>query len=52
MSAEQFLQFLACLLFAWFSLYWQPRFTYAKYRWLPFVLICLGVAGAVVTFFT
>lgn len=49
MPLELFLQFCACLLFALFSLYWQPRFTYPKYRWIPFVLVCLGVLGALLT---
>lgn len=50
MTIEQFLRFCACLLFAWFNLYWQPRFVYPKFRWIPFVLVSLGVIGAVLTF--
>lgn len=42
----------AGLRFAWFALYWQQRFTYAKFRWVTFLLACLGVAGAVWTFFS
>lgn len=51
MKVEAFLQFVACLSFAWFSLYWQPKFIYSKFRWVPFVLTCLGVLGAILTFF-
>jgi len=51
MDVETFLRFVAFLLFAWFNLYWGQRFNYPKYRWIPFVLVCLGVLGAVVTFF-
>jgi len=48
MDLDHFLQFLACLLFAWFCLYWQNRFTYPKFRWVAFVLVCLGVIGALI----
>lgn len=48
MSLDDFLRFCAFLLFAMFNLYWSGRFVYAKYRWIPFLLTCLGVLGAMV----
>lgn len=51
MTIDVFLRFCACLLFALFNLYWQPRFVYPKFRWIPFALTCAGIAGAIVSFF-
>jgi len=46
MDNETFVRFIAFLLFAFFNVYWEPKFRATRLRWLVFVLQCVGVAGA------
>lgn len=43
-SLENYLMFL---LFAIFNVWWAPKFPYPRFRWIPFVLTCLGVIGMI-----